>query len=97
LPSGDYSYILEIVMNMQLSVGKLIEAVDGLKTKQAEQAKKVDRLSHQIYAAIVVLVLIGAILTFFAKSINDTIIHYVFSQPQQQQVAPAQQPPGKTP
>jgi hypothetical protein len=86
VPSGDYSYTLEIVMNMQHSVGKLTEAVDGLKGKQAEQGKKLDRISHQVYAAIVLLAVIGAILTFFAKSINDVITsHLLFAAPAAQQ------------
>jgi hypothetical protein len=84
MPSGDYSYTLEIVMNMQNSLGKLTEAVDGLKTRQAEQATKLDRMSHQIYAAIVVIVVFGAILTFFAKSINDAITSRVLGPAVQQ-------------
>jgi hypothetical protein len=77
LPSGDYSYTLEVVMNMQLAIGKLTEAVEGLKNKQANQEKKLDKISHQIFAAIVLLLVIGAILTFFAKSINDIIVHKI--------------------
>jgi hypothetical protein len=79
LPSGDYSYTLEIVMQMQNTLGKLTEAVDGLKSKQAEQGSKLDRISHQIYATIVLLVLLGGILGFFAKSINDLIAHAIIS------------------
>lgn len=46
LPSGDFSYILEIVMNMQSSMGKLIEAVDSLK---AQSARWGEVESHQPY------------------------------------------------
>jgi hypothetical protein len=86
MPSGDYSYTLEIVMHMQNSLGKLTEAVDGLKKRQSEQAAKLDKMSHQMYAAIVVLVLFGAILTFFAKSINDAITSRVLGPAIQQSV-----------
>jgi hypothetical protein len=85
LPSGDYSYTLEIVMKMQFAIGKLTEAVDGLKESQKDQGQKLDRISHQVYAAIVLIVLVGAILTFFAKSINDIIVHQIFAPAQQQQ------------
>lgn len=92
-PSGDYTYVLEIVMNMQHTMGKLTEAVNGLKENQAEQRKKLDRISHQIYAAIAVLTLIGAVIWFFANSINNLIIHQLSVPAQQQQ----QQPPKQTP
>lgn len=84
LPSGDYSFVLEIVMHMQETMGRLSEAVDGLKEKQTEQGKKLDRLSHQIYAAIVILLLLGGILTFFAGSINSIIVSRL-APPMQQQ------------
>jgi len=35
-PSGDYSYILEIVMGMQGAIGKLTEAVEGLKHQSSK-------------------------------------------------------------
>lgn len=84
VPSGDYSYVLEIVMHMQETMGRLSEAVDGLKEKQTEQGKKLDRLSHQIYAAIVILLLLGGILTFFAGSINGIIVNRLAPPVQQQ-------------
>lgn len=79
MPSGDYSYTVEIVMKMQHSLGMLTEAVDTLKEKQKEQGAKLDRISHQIYAAIAILVIVGGILTFFAKSINDLIVQRLLS------------------
>ena len=61
-PSGDYSYTLEIVMGMQSSMGKLIEAVDGLKSQSKSQSEKLDKVVAQIYAAKVVLVFIGILI-----------------------------------
>ncbi|HEY0547152.1 MAG TPA: hypothetical protein VGC91_17370 [Pyrinomonadaceae bacterium] len=72
-------------MRMQETMGRLTEAVDGLKGKQAEQGKKLDRISHQIYATIVLLVVLGGVLGFFAKSINDLITHAILSSTPQQQ------------
>jgi len=92
MPSGDYTYTVEIVMRMQETMGRLTEAVDTLKTKQSDQTKKLEKLSQQMYAAIVLVVVFGGIITFFAKSINDLIFHYLTAQTQQQQVQPTLQP-----
>jgi hypothetical protein len=86
MPSGDYSYTLEIVMNMQLAIGKLTEAVDRLKTDQADQGKKLDSISHKIYAAIAILTLLGMFLGIFGKSIAEIVVNRLVpavSQPQQ--------------
>lgn len=91
LPSGDYSYVLEIVMNMQNTMGKLTEAVDNLKENQKEQRVKLETIGKQIYAAIAILVLIGGILGFFANSINNLLFRLIQTSVQQQQ----QQPPPK--
>lgn len=92
LPSGDYSYTVEIVMKMQHSMGELTEAVKGLKERQAEQAKKLDRISHQMYAAIVVLTLVGGIFWYFANSINSLITQLISNSAQQQQQQASPQP-----
>jgi hypothetical protein len=91
-PSGDYSYTVEIVMNMQHTLGKLSEAVDGLKARQAEQGTKLDNLDKKVYAAIVLVLAFGAILTFFAKSINDTITERIVAPVFQQQSSPTPLP-----
>jgi len=54
-------------------MGQLTEAVNGLKGKQEEQGKKLDSISHKVYAAVAIILVFGAIITFFAKSINDAI------------------------
>jgi hypothetical protein len=86
MPSGDYSYTVEIVMRMQHDLGKLTEAVSGLKERQAEQGHKLDTIGKQIYAAIALITVIGAILMFFAKSINDVITNRLFPAPVTQQI-----------
>lgn len=88
MPSGDYSYVLEIVMQMQHSMGQLSEAVNGLKSKQEEQGKKLDSISHKVYAAVAIVLLFGAILTFFAKSINDAITNRLLAPIYLQQPTP---------
>jgi hypothetical protein len=66
-PSGDFSYTLEVVMGMQNVLGKLTEAVEGLKAKSQIQTEKteslgkdVQSLGRDIYAAKVVIGVVGA-------------------------------------
>ncbi|MDR3574681.1 MAG: hypothetical protein P4L50_12520 [Anaerolineaceae bacterium] len=48
-PSGDYSYTLEIVMQMKESMGRLLEAVDGLKTDSREHRAELKTISQEIH------------------------------------------------
>src|SRR5207245_791157 len=85
-PTSDYTYVLDAVMRMQHGIGTLNEAVSGLKERQAEHGHKLDVIGKQIYAAIVLITVIGAILMFFAKSINDVITNRLFPPPTVQQI-----------
>lgn len=87
--SGDYSLAtLQTVMEMQRAIGGLTQAVTTLTDQQKEQAKKLDGISHKIYAAIVLLLAIGGMLTFFAKGINDLLVHRILETPPAQQQSP---------
>ena len=61
LPSGDYSYVLEIVMHMQSAMGRLTEAVESLKEQSKDQGKELKTVSSDIHAAKVVVSVVGAI------------------------------------
>lgn len=74
-PGSDYSFILQGVFDIQKSIGKLEQAVQTITDQQREQGKKLDALSHKVYAAISVIVFIGAVLTFFSKVTNDWLFH----------------------
>src|SRR5450755_4247926 len=50
-PSGDYSYVLEIVMAMQNTVGGLKEAVESLKQQSGKHSEKLDDIGKDIHAA----------------------------------------------
>jgi hypothetical protein len=50
-PSGDYSYTLEIVMHMKESMGRLLEAVEGLKTDSKEYRDELKTIGKEIHAA----------------------------------------------
>jgi hypothetical protein len=110
IPSGDYTYVLEVVMQMQKSMGQLTEAVGTLKESRSEQNKKLEtitekleKINRKIYAALILLLAIGSVLTFFAKSINDAITSKLLAPVTQQQLnappstQPTQQIPSQTP
>jgi hypothetical protein len=72
VPSGDYSYVLEIVMNMQTAMGRLQEAVESLKDQSKEQGKEIRDIAKDIHAAKVtgkvllwVVGVVGALLGIF--------------------------------
>lgn len=48
LPSGDYSYTVELVGSIQNQLGKLTEATDTLKEVVKEQGKKIDDVSKKV-------------------------------------------------
>lgn len=50
-PSGDYSYTLEIVMNMQRTLGGVAEAVNSLKDDSKEYRAELKGLSKDFHAA----------------------------------------------
>ena len=62
LPSGDYTYTVEIVMNMQQTLGKLTEAVDSLKEQSKEQATEIRGIGKDVHAAKVVISVVGALI-----------------------------------
>ena len=73
-PSGDYSYTLEVCMQMQKTLGQVEQAVKTLAEDFREERKKVNRLSHIIYAAGVVGTIGLAILIFLANKLADVFI-----------------------
>ena len=48
-PSGDYSYTLEIVMNMQVTMGRLLEAVESLKADSKEHRSGLTDLAKEVH------------------------------------------------
>ena len=53
-PSGDYSYVLEIVMKMQDTLGQLKEAVGSLKEQSKHHGDKLEKIGNDVHAAKVV-------------------------------------------
>lgn len=78
LPSGDYSYTLEVVMGMQKTLGELTQAVKTLTDQVKEHGNKIDGACKDIHAAKVVVGVLGAVtiaiatvLGFVAKAAID--------------------------
>jgi hypothetical protein len=92
-PGPNYDFILQCVFEMQKTVGQLTQAVNTLTEQQKSLSEKLNKISHQIYAAIVVILVFGAILTFFAKGINDLILHRIEAPTTQSQPQPKPQTP----
>jgi hypothetical protein len=83
-PSGDYTYVLEIVMSMQGTMGKLTEAVDSLKAQSKTQGEKVDQIGKDIHAAKVVVGFIGGLIAVTAGFLGWAIkefLQYLSSHP----------------
>jgi len=83
-PGTEHNWTLQTVFELQKTVGQLTQAVTTLTDQQKQFSTKLDRISHQIYAALAIILLVGAILTFFSKGINDMLVHYYLNPPTQQ-------------
>lgn len=73
-PSGDYSYTVEVCMQMQRTLGQVEQSVKILIDDFREERKKINRLSHIIYAGGVVGTIALAILIFLANKLADVFI-----------------------
>jgi hypothetical protein len=79
LPSGDYSYTLEVVMGMQKTLGELTQAVRGLTSQVEKQGEKIDASCADIHAAkVVVRVLLALFVAAatFAGFIGKSALDY---------------------
>ena len=80
-PSGDYTYILEIVMGMQGTMGKLIEAVESLKRQSERQGDKLDSIGRDVHAAKVVISVVGALTVLAGALAGWMITTYISMHP----------------
>jgi hypothetical protein len=85
LPSGDYSYTLEIVMEMQNTLGGLTEATGALKAQSKAHGEKLESIGNDIHTAKVVIGVVGAFiggvgvfLGIVLKSLLDYLIRTHF-------------------
>ena len=76
-PSGDYSYTLEIVMNMQLALGKLIEAVDSLKADSREHREALKNIEKEIHGAKMSFRFLIGVFVAFAAVVGWIVTTYI--------------------
>lgn len=76
-PSGDYSYTLEVVMHMKESVGRLIEAVDSLKSDSKEYRAELKTIAQEIHGAKVGLRWVIGVCVAFGGIIGWAITTYL--------------------
>ncbi len=73
-PGSSYDFTLQLVVEMQKSIGQLQEAVGTLKEESKHQGEKLDKINLKIYAATAVLVVVGTILSFLVNKGVDLLI-----------------------
>lgn len=76
-PLTDWSWSLQMLMELQKTVGSLSQSVEMLTRQNKEHEKKLDRISHRIYAAVVVLTVVGAVLLWVLNAVSDEIVAIV--------------------
>lgn len=81
LPSGDYYYVLEIVMRMQESVGRLTEAVSSLKEQSKAHGDKLDNIGKDVHAAKVVVSVVGGLIVIVGGICAWLINTYISTHP----------------
>jgi hypothetical protein len=67
-------WLTEAVMQMQQSIGELKAEVKHLTTASEKHGTKLDRISHVIFAAGVVLTIFLAVSGFFLNKIWDALL-----------------------
>jgi hypothetical protein len=81
-PSGDYSYVLEIVMKMQDTVSQLKEAVASLKEQSKNHGDKLDQIGKDVHAAKVVISVVGGLIVLAAGFVGwaiNTLMQFLLS------------------
>jgi hypothetical protein len=56
LPSGDYSYTVELVARIENQLGRLAEAIDSLKTQTKEHSAELRAIGKDVHAAKMVAI-----------------------------------------
>jgi hypothetical protein len=74
LRADDHSWVLQTVMELQKSNGALTQAVKTLTERTSAHGEKLDSISHRLYAATAVLVVIGGGLAFVIERMWDKLV-----------------------
>ncbi|MBZ5605776.1 MAG: hypothetical protein LAO79_26035 [Acidobacteriia bacterium] len=77
LPSGDFSYTLEIVMRMQESMGRLTEAVASLKDQSKSHGEKLEAIGKDVHAFKVTVSVVGGLIVIIGGIIAWLVNTYI--------------------
>ena len=80
LPSGDYSYTVELVGTIQNQLGRLTEAVEVLKGQSKEHGDELRTVSRDIHAAKVVVSVVGGLIILIGGIIAWLVKTYISTQ-----------------
>jgi len=67
------AYLIESVMQMQKSIGELSSHISHLTAASEKHGEKIDRISHRMYAAGIVLTIVLGIGGFLLNKIWDGV------------------------
>lgn len=73
----DWSWSLQMIMELQKTVGALSKSVETLAAQAEKHDRKLDQISHRIYAAAALLVVIGAVLAWIFNAASDEVVDVV--------------------
>jgi hypothetical protein len=84
-PGHDYShFIFQQIMEVQKTLGQLTQSVTILTDESKKQGDKIDKISHQVFAAKVILSIVGGALLLFSGLIGklwDIVIPLLQTKP----------------
>lgn len=81
-------HVVELMMQMQQSIGELKANVSHLKAASDKQSSKLDRISHIIFASGVVLAIVLGVGGFFLNKIWDGVFSLMVQQQSIAKTAP---------
>lgn len=74
---ADWSWSLQMLMELQKTVGELSRSVETLTEQSKEHDRKLNQISHRIYAAVAVLTVFGGVLLWILNAVSDEIVTVV--------------------
>lgn len=73
-PGPDYSFTLQAIMEMQKTLGQVTQSVATFSDQIKKHDEKLDKISHKVYAAEVVLILVGGILSIVGSGLYFLLV-----------------------
>ena len=73
----DWSWSLQSIMELQKTVGALSKSVETLAAQAEKHDRKLDQISHRIYAAVAVLAVVGGVLAWILNAASDEVVAVV--------------------